>query len=157
MQAAARNPSADQQDSDQRRLDRLEWLCFDDKCNRLDALSCSSSLVSFFTRIQVSWADISPSGSHLMLDSSAGDIKSSLGGQQAKEPSLVATGKPDPCHLRKLEIGLRGYSFLCWTTKKPQPNGLEPGDGELPKDTGPASTSKTGDTTSSVVSPQKRV
>ena len=59
----------------QRRLERLEWLCFDDKCNRLDALSCSSTLVSFFTRVQVSCADISPSFSHLMLDNSAGDIK----------------------------------------------------------------------------------
>ena len=85
--AAARNPSADQQDSDQRRLDRLEWLCFDDKCNRLDALSCSSTLVSFFTRIHVSWADISPSCSHLMLDSSAGDIKSRLGGNNLRNPA----------------------------------------------------------------------
>ena len=85
--AAARNPSADQQDSDQRRLDRLEWLCFDDKCNRLDALSCSSTLVSFFTRIHVSWADISPSGSHLMLDSSAGDIKSCLRGNKLRNPA----------------------------------------------------------------------
>ena len=59
----------------QRRLGRLEWLCFDDKCNKLDALSCSSTLVSFFTRFQVSCADISPSCSHLMLDNSAGDIK----------------------------------------------------------------------------------
>ena len=59
----------------QRRLERLEWLCFDDKCKRLDALSCSSTLVSFFTRVQVSCADISPSFSHLMLDNSAGDIK----------------------------------------------------------------------------------
>ena len=59
----------------QRRLERLEWLCFDDKCNRLDALSCSSTLVSFFTSVQVSCADISPSCSHLMLDNSAGDIK----------------------------------------------------------------------------------
>ena len=59
----------------QRRLERLEWLCFDDKCNRLDALSCSSTLVSFYTRVQVSCADISPSFSHLMLDNSAGDIK----------------------------------------------------------------------------------
>ena len=63
----------------QRRLDRLEWLCFDDRCNRLDALSCSSTLVSFFTRVQVSWADISPSCSHLMLDNSAGDIKGRRG------------------------------------------------------------------------------
>ena len=85
--AAARNPSADQKDSDQRRLDRLEWLCFDDKCNRLDALSCSSTLVSFFTRIHVSWADISPSCSHLMLDSSAGDIKSRLGGNNLRNPA----------------------------------------------------------------------
>ena len=61
----------------QRRLGRLdlEWLCFDDRCNKLDALSCSSTLVSFFTRFQVSCADISPSCSHLMLDNSAGDIK----------------------------------------------------------------------------------
>ena len=59
----------------QRRLDRFEWMCFDDKCNRLDALSCSSTLVSVFTRVQVSCADISPSCSHLMLDNSAGDIK----------------------------------------------------------------------------------
>ena len=63
----------------QRRLERLEWLCFDDKCNRLDALSCSSTLVSFFTRVQVSCADISPSFSHLMLDNSAGDIKGRRG------------------------------------------------------------------------------
>ena len=62
----------------QRRLGRLEWLCFDDKCNKLDALSCSSTLVSFFTRFQVSCADISPSFSHLMLDNSAGDIKGCL-------------------------------------------------------------------------------
>ncbi|AHF63932.1 hypothetical protein Syncc8109_1575 [Synechococcus sp. WH 8109] len=59
----------------QRRLERLEWLCFDDKCNRLDALFCSSSLVSVFSRVQVSCADISPSCSHLMHDNSAGDIK----------------------------------------------------------------------------------
>ena len=85
--AAARNPSADLQDSNQRRLDRLEWLCFDDKCNRLDAFSCSSTLVSFFTRIHVSWADISPSCSHLMLDSSAGDIKSRLGGNKLRNPA----------------------------------------------------------------------
>ena len=38
----------------QRRLERLEWLCFEDKCNRLDALSSSSTLVSFLTRVQVS-------------------------------------------------------------------------------------------------------
>ena len=63
----------------QRRLDRLEWLCFDDRCNRLDALSCSSTLVSIFTKVQVSCADISPSCSHLMLDNSAGDIKGRLG------------------------------------------------------------------------------
>ena len=63
----------------QRRLERLEWLCFDDKCNRFDALSCSSTLVSFFTRVQVSCADISPSCSHLMLDNSAGDIKGRRG------------------------------------------------------------------------------
>ena len=63
----------------QRRLDRFEWMCFDDKCNRLDALSCSSTLVSFFTRFQVSCADISPSCSHLMLDNSAGDIKGGRG------------------------------------------------------------------------------
>ena len=62
----------------QRRLERLEWLCFEDKCNRLDALSCSSTLVSFLTRVQVSCADISPSFSHLMLDNSAGDIKGCL-------------------------------------------------------------------------------
>ena len=92
-----------------------------------------------------------------MLDSSAGDIKSCLRELQAKERSLVATGKPDPCHLRKLEIGLPGYSFLCWTTKKPQPQGLKPGDGEHLKDTGPASTSKTRDTTSSVISLQGRI
>ena len=91
-----------------------------------------------------------------MLDSSAGDIKSSLGGQQAKEPSLVGTGKHDPCHLRKSEIGLLGYNFLRWTTKKPQPNGLEPGDGGYLKDTGPASTSKTRSTTSSAITPQRR-
>ena len=59
----------------QLRLGRLEWLCFDDKCNKLDAFSCSSTLVSFFTKFQVSCADISPSCSHLMLDNSAGDIK----------------------------------------------------------------------------------
>ena len=157
MAAAARNPSADKQDSYQRRLDRLEWLCFDDKCNRLDALSCSSTLVSFFTRIHVSWADISPSCSHLMLDSSAGDIKSCLGGNKLRKQAWWQPTKSDTCHLRKLEIGLPRYSFRCWTTKKPQPNGLEPGDGELSKDTGPASTSKTGDTTSSVISPQRRV
>ena len=63
----------------QRRLDRLEWLCFDDRCNRLDALSCSSTLVSIFTKVQVSCADISPSCSHLMLDNSAGDIKGRRG------------------------------------------------------------------------------
>ena len=63
----------------QRRLERLEWLYFDDKCNRFDALSCSSTLVSFFTSVQVSCADISPSFSHLMLDNSAGDIKGSRG------------------------------------------------------------------------------
>ena len=63
----------------QRRLDRFEWMCFDDKCNRLDALSCSSTLVSVFTRVQVSCADISPSCSHLMLDNSAGDIKGTRG------------------------------------------------------------------------------
>ena len=63
----------------QRRLERLEWLCFDDNCNRLDALSCSSTLVSFFTRVQVSCADISPSCSHLMLDNSAGDIQGRRG------------------------------------------------------------------------------
>ena len=44
----------------QRRLECLEWLCFDDKCNRLDALSCSSTSVNLFTRVQVSCAEIFP-------------------------------------------------------------------------------------------------
>ena len=42
----------------QRRLERLEWMYFEDKCNRLDALYCSSTLVSVFTRVLVSCADI---------------------------------------------------------------------------------------------------
>ena len=40
----------------QRRLERLEWLCFDDKCNKLDTLSCSFRLVGVFTSVQVSCA-----------------------------------------------------------------------------------------------------
>ena len=63
----------------QQRLDRLEWLCFDDRCNKFDALSCSSTLMSLLTRLHVSCADISPSCSHLMLDNSAGDIKGRRG------------------------------------------------------------------------------
>ena len=74
----------------QRRLERLEWLCLDDKCNRFDALSCSSTLVSFFTRVQVSCADISPSFSHLMLDNSAGDIKGRCGFQLKERDIDVA-------------------------------------------------------------------
>ena len=103
----------------QRRLDRLQWLCFDDRCNRLDALSCSSTLVSFFTRVQVSCADISPSCSHLMLDNSAGDIKAREDmDDQLKKRDIDVAVATKRCHLRQSKVGLPGYNALKEGNKK---------------------------------------
>ena len=52
----------------------FEWLCFEERCSRLDAFSSSSTFDSFLTRLNVSCGDISPSGSHFSDDSSEGDI-----------------------------------------------------------------------------------
>ena len=51
-------------------------------------------------------------------------------------------GDTKRCHLRKLEFGSLRYIILLLTIKKPQPQGLEPGDGEHLNLTGSTSTIK---------------
>ena len=54
----------------------LAWLCLEDRWRRFEALPSSSTLVSLFTRLQMSCGDISPSLLHLILENSAGAINS---------------------------------------------------------------------------------
>ena len=51
----------------------------EERWSKFDALLSSSTLVSFFTRFHVSLADISPSSSHLIEESSDGDISKARG------------------------------------------------------------------------------
>ena len=53
--------------------------CLEERCNRFDALVCSSTLVSRLTRFQVSREDSSPSSPHLSDESSVGDMDGGSG------------------------------------------------------------------------------
>ena len=81
----------------------LECLCLEDRWSRAEALSCSSVLESWRTRFQVSWADISPSFSHLMLERSDPDTAAEPCRQEATSSQQGSASQQHNQYLRDLE------------------------------------------------------